>query len=146
MLLRHKPLFNGTLGDWNLPPVSFEIKEDMKPYHDRTQSHPTNTQSHTHGGDRSAMQNWGFEVATIIKVGIANLHNTPKGWHSLYNFWFQGTKSMHSLEPNPIPKISMTLLQELEGFTYVTALDLNMGYYTIWLDAQASEMCTIIFS
>ncbi len=86
MLLRHKPLFNGTLGDWNLPPVSFEIKEDMKPYHDRTQSHPTNTQSHTHGGDRSAMQNWGFEVATIIKVGIANLHNTPKGWHSLYNF------------------------------------------------------------
>jgi hypothetical protein len=31
MLLKHKPLFNGTLGDWNLLPVSFEIKEDMKP-------------------------------------------------------------------------------------------------------------------
>ncbi len=28
----------------------------------------------------------------------------------------------------PIPKIS-TILQELEGFTYATALDLNMGYY-----------------
>ncbi len=27
MLLRFEPLFNGTLGDWNLPPVSFEIKE-----------------------------------------------------------------------------------------------------------------------
>ncbi len=25
------------------------------------------------------------------------------------------------------------------------ALDLNMGYYTIRLDAQESEMCTIIF-
>ncbi len=36
-------------------------------------------------------------------------------------------------------------LQELEGFTYVTALDLNMGYYTIRLDAEASEMCTFIF-
>jgi hypothetical protein len=36
-------------------------------------------------------------------------------------------------------------LQELEGFTYATALDLNMGYYTSRLDAQASEMCTIIF-
>ncbi len=33
MLLRFDPLFDGTLGDWNLPPVSFEIKEDMKPYH-----------------------------------------------------------------------------------------------------------------
>ncbi len=41
-------------------------------------------------------------------------------------------------------KISTTL-QELEGFTYVTALDLNMGYCTIRLDAEASEMCTIIF-
>jgi hypothetical protein len=37
------------------------------------------------------------------------------------------------------------LLQELEGFTYATALDLNMGYYTIRLDPTASKMCTIIF-
>ncbi len=47
-------------------------------------------------------------------------------------------------KPYPIPKIS-TILQELEGFTYATALDLNMGYYTIRLDPTASERCTIIF-
>jgi hypothetical protein len=47
-------------------------------------------------------------------------------------------------KPYPIPKIS-TILQELEGFTYATVLDLNMGYYTIRLDPTASEMCTIIF-
>ena len=41
-------------------------------------------------------------------------------------------------------KIS-TVLQELEGFTYATALDLNMGYYTIGLDPDASKICTIIF-
>ena len=46
--------------------------------------------------------------------------------------------------PYPIPKIS-TMLQELEGFTYATALDLNMGYYTIRLDPSAVEMFTIIF-
>ncbi len=33
-------------------------------------------------------------------------------------------------KPYPIPKISTTL-QEMEGFSYATALDLNMGYYTI---------------
>ena len=44
----------------------------------------------------------------------------------------------------PNPKIS-TMLQELEGFPYVTALDLNMGYYTIRLGPAASEMSTIIF-
>jgi hypothetical protein len=37
------------------------------------------------------------------------------------------------------------ILQELEGFTYATALDLNMGHYTIQLDPTASKMCTIIF-
>jgi hypothetical protein len=37
------------------------------------------------------------------------------------------------------------ILQELEGFIYATALDLNTGYYTIRLDPTASEMCTIIF-
>ena len=37
------------------------------------------------------------------------------------------------------------MLQELEGFTFATALDLNMGYYTIRLDPDASKICTIIF-
>ena len=47
-------------------------------------------------------------------------------------------------KPFPIPKIS-TVLQELEGFTFATALDLNMGYYTIRLDPNASRICTVIF-
>ena len=46
--------------------------------------------------------------------------------------------------PFLIPKISTTL-QELEGFTYATALDLNMGYYTVRLDPKAVKMFTIIF-
>jgi hypothetical protein len=36
-------------------------------------------------------------------------------------------------KPFPIPKIS-TVLQEIDGFSFATALDLNMGYYTIRLD------------
>jgi hypothetical protein len=36
LLLKYEELFDGMLGDWNLPPVSFEIKEEgMKPYHGR---------------------------------------------------------------------------------------------------------------
>ncbi len=46
-------------------------------------------------------------------------------------------------KPYPIPKIS-TILQELEGFTYATALDLIIGCYTIRLDPTAFIMCTII--
>jgi hypothetical protein len=47
-------------------------------------------------------------------------------------------------KPVPIPKIS-SILQELEGFTYATALALNMGYYTIRLDPDAAKNWTIIF-
>ncbi len=47
-------------------------------------------------------------------------------------------------KPYPIPKISTTL-QELEGFTYSTTLELSMGYYRIRLDPTATKMCTIIF-
>ena len=37
------------------------------------------------------------------------------------------------------------VLQELEGFSFATALDLSMGYYIIRLDPDASNICTIIF-
>jgi hypothetical protein len=47
-------------------------------------------------------------------------------------------------KPFPISKLSM-VLQELEGFSFATALDLNMGYYTTRLDPDASKICTIIF-
>ncbi len=33
--LKYEELFDGTPGDWKLPPVSFELKEGAKPYHGR---------------------------------------------------------------------------------------------------------------
>ncbi len=62
----------------------------------------------------------------------------------MYNIRFQGTQQAIVRKLHPIPKISTTL-QELEGFTYATTLDLNMGYYIIRLDPTAAETCTIIF-
>eukprot|EP00957_Ditylum_brightwellii_P157252 11968040-Ditylum_brightwellii.AAC.1 len=35
-------------------------------------------------------------------------------------------------------------MQKLQGFMYTTALDLNMGNYTICLDPDAQKICTII--
>jgi hypothetical protein len=46
--------------------------------------------------------------------------------------------------PFPISNKS-TVLQEIEGFSFASALDLYMGYYTIRLDPDASKICTIIF-
>jgi hypothetical protein len=34
----------------------------------------------------------------------------------------------------------------MEGFTFASVLDLNMGYYHIKLDDDAQELCKIVFS
>ena len=47
-------------------------------------------------------------------------------------------------KPFPLPKITV-MLQEVDGFTYATSLDLNMGYYTIRLDPDSQKICTVIF-
>jgi hypothetical protein len=68
----------------------------------------------------------------------------------LSNFWEVNKRLVR--KPFLIPKISTVLqesegftfataldLQESEGFTFATALDLIMGYYTIRLDPDASK-------
>jgi hypothetical protein len=35
LLLKFEQLFEGTLGEWNLPPVSIQLKEGAKPFHGR---------------------------------------------------------------------------------------------------------------
>ena len=46
-------------------------------------------------------------------------------------------------KPFPIPKIQ-DMLQKLRGFRWVTSFDLNMGYYHIKLDSDASQLCTVV--
>jgi dihydroorotate dehydrogenase len=37
------------------------------------------------------------------------------------------------------------MIRSMEGFTFASALNLNMGYYHIKLDADAQKLCTIVF-
>jgi hypothetical protein len=144
VLLKFKPLFDGALSDWKLPPVSFELKEGMKPYHGRP--YPIR---HKH---KAVLMK---EIKWLCDIGV--LEWQPSSRWALLTFIipkkdstvctisdFRELNKRIVRKPYPIPKISK-ILQELECFTYATALDLNMGYYTIRLDPMASEMCTIIF-
>ena len=36
------------------------------------------------------------------------------------------------------------MMQQLEGFQFATALDLNIGYFTIQLDAKSKDITTIV--
>jgi hypothetical protein len=144
VLLKFKLLFDGTLGDWKLPPVSFELKEGMQPYHGRPYPIP-----HKH---KAVLMK---EIKRLYDIGVLEWQPSSR-WVSPTFIIPKEDSTVRTIsdfrvlnkrivrKPYPIPKISM-IVQKLEGFTYDTALDLNMGYYTIRLDPTASEMCTIIF-
>jgi hypothetical protein len=135
VLLKFESLFNGTLGDWNSTPVSFELKEGMKPYHGRPYPIP-------HKYKAVLMK----EIKWLCDIGVLEWQPSSR-WasptfiipkkdstvpvHTISDFRELNKRIVR--KPYPIPKFSM-ILQELEGFTYATALDLNMGYYTIRLD------------
>jgi hypothetical protein len=141
LLLKYEELFDGMLRDWKLPPVSIELTEGAKLYHGRPYTIPKIHKA-------TLMK----EIDCLIAIGVLKWQPSSK-WaspsfiilkkdHTISDFRELNKRIVR--KPYPIPKISTTL-QELEGFTYATTLDLNMGYYTIRLDPTAAEMCTIIF-
>jgi hypothetical protein len=144
LLLNYESLCDGTLGDWNRPPVSVEMKERAKPYHGRPypipQIHKATLMKEINRLEsigvlkRQSSSQWASPTFIIPKKDITV-------W-TLTNFRELNKRIVR--RPYPIPKISTTL-QELEGFTYATALDLNMGYYTIRLNRRVVKMFTIIF-
>jgi hypothetical protein len=144
LLRKYELLFDGPLCDWRTKPVSFQLREDISPYHDQAFPVPKihkdtiikEVERLRKLGvlERQQASEWALPLFVIPKR-----NNTA---HFLSNFWQVNKRLVR--KPFLIPKISM-VLQELEGFSFATALDLSMGCYTIRLDTDASKICTIIF-
>ncbi len=147
LLLKCEELLFGMLSDCKLgklPPVSFELKEIVKSYHGRP--YPIR---------KIHKDTLIKKIDCMLVIGVLKWQPLSK-WASPSFIIpkkdltvctisdFRDLNKCIVRKPYPIPKISTTL-QELEGFTYATTLDLNMGYYTIRLDPTAAKMCTIIF-
>jgi hypothetical protein len=58
---------------------------------------------------------------------------------------FRKVNLLLKCHPFPIPKIgNADMIRSMEGFTFASEMDLNMGYYHIKLD-DAQKVCTIVF-
>ena len=136
--------FDSTLGDWKTKPVSFQLKEGSKPFHGRAfpvpKIHKEVLVKEIKRLCKLVVIERQQESEWALPSFIVPMKNGTVCFFS--NFWEVNKRIVRT--PFPIPKIS-TVLQELEGFSYATALDLNMGYYTIRLDPDSSKICTIIF-
>ena len=130
-------------GKWKGKPINFEVKPDAEPYHAKAYPIP-----------QSLEATMCTECECLCKVGVL-CHINHSEWVVPNFIKSEKNKSVHFLsdfrelnkrikqKPFPIPKIQ-DLLQKLEGFTYASSLDLNMGYYLIELTPNACRLCTIV--
>ena len=143
LLGKFEYLFGGTLRDFYTDPVKLEIKEGMSLMHSK-HSHIPHVHKETFYKifyrmepleilEKDSNAQWASPTFIIPKSNVTV--------QIVSDFSKVNTKLVH--KPFPIPNIS-GFMQELEGFQYETALDLNMGYYTIWLDPGSQGICTSI--
>jgi hypothetical protein len=111
LLTKYEDLFDGTLGDWNTEPVSFELKEGAKPYHGRAYPVP-----HAHKETLTK------ELTRLCELGV--LEWQPESEWASPSFIvpkkdqtvrflsdFREVNKRIVRKPFPLPKIS-TVLQE----------------------------------
>ena len=143
MLYRFESLFEGKLGLWDTPPVTLELEEGAKPFHACAFPIP-----HIHEATIRK------EVERLCKEDVlakdsdsewaAPTFIIPKKEGTVrFVTDFRQLNTALKRKPFPIPNIQ-DILQKIGGFTYATALDLNMGYYNIRLDPTAASLCTLI--
>lgn len=144
LLVKYESLFDGTLGKWTGRPYDIKLRPDATPYHARPFPVP-----------RAYEKTLRTEIERLVNIGVLKKVNRsewaapsfiiPKkdGTVRFINDFRELNKRIQRL-PYPIPKIQDILLK-LEGFTYATSLDLNMGYYHIRLSPESTKLCTLIF-
>jgi len=143
LLGKYEDLFDGTLGDFDTDPISLEIKPGMNPVHSKPFPIP-HIRKETFYKELCRMEALGILKKDSNSQWASPTFIIPKSngtVRMVSDFRKVNTKLVR--RPYPIPKIS-GIMQELEGFQFATALDLNMGYYTIRLDPGSQDICTII--
>ena len=119
-------LFDGTLGDWNTEPVSFDLKEGSKPYHGR--AYPI-AQKHNTAVKKEVKRLCEIEVLEwwpASEWAAPSFIQPKKNGEVCFLTDFGEVNKRLVRKPFPLAKIQQ-VLQELEGFRFATALDLNMG-------------------
>jgi hypothetical protein len=144
LLQRHEEIFEGKLGEWKGEYVHFDLKPDAKPWRGRPFQVP-----------RIHRDTIKTEINRLVEIGVLErIEASEWGSPSFIIPKKQGTVRFLTdfrqlnkrlvRKPYPLPKIS-DMLQNIEGFRWASAIDLNMGYYSLRLDLATSNICTIVF-
>jgi hypothetical protein len=145
VLQKYELLFDGTLGEFNMAPISLSLIESGSKL-----VHALPYTVH-----RSVEQQLRKEIARLVEIGVLEEDYTSEWASPTFAIAkkngtirvvsdFRKLNSLLQLHPFLIPKIG-DMIRSIEGCTFATALDLNLGCYHIKLDKDAQKLCTIIF-
>lgn len=147
LLTRYEGMFQGKLGKWVGEEVHFDLKDGEQPWQGRPYPVP-----------RIHKETLKKEVDRLVEIGVLEKISGEEcgGWASpsfiiakpngqvRFLTDFREVNKRIVRKPFPLPKIGETL-QQMEGFTYASAVDMNMGYYHLTLDLATREICSLIF-
>jgi Reverse transcriptase (RNA-dependent DNA polymerase) len=144
VLKKHAFLFSGKLGKLPGKPVHLELTDPtVKPYHGKAYQVP-----------RSLLPLLKTEVDRLCKIGVLRCNNdsrlaaqgfgVPKKNNQIrFVTDFRMLNRHLSRCPFPLPSIQ-EIMRNIDGLTFVSVLDLNMGFWTIELDEASRSLTTVI--
>jgi hypothetical protein len=136
LLQNYEHFFYGTLGEFNMDHIALHfIDKGVKPVPARPYT-----------VSRAVEQQLSTEIARLYDIGVLEEVYTSEWASTTFAIPivsdFRKLNSLLKYHPFPTPKIE-DMIRSMERFTFAGALDLNMGYYQIKLDADAQRLCTI---
>ena len=137
-------VFNGQLGTLPGRPIELYLKEDnVKPFHGRAFAIPK-VHEQLMKDEIKRLEGLGVLVRVNDSEWAAPSFGIPKknGQIRFVSDFRQLNKFLRRL-PFPLPN-AQELFRTIDGFSYCTTMDLNMGFWAIRLSPRAQRLCTIV--
>jgi len=144
VLREFNELFEGRVGTYTDLEIEFELKPNAKPYYGRPYNVPVSQLPLCKAAIKEMINNGVLREVHEDTEWAAPTFFVPKktpGVRTVSDF--RALNSMIKRSPWPMPS-TRTLLHQIGGMTYVTALDQIMSYYTMNMSKKVWEYLTII--
>jgi hypothetical protein len=140
LLQKYEHLFDGALGEFNMKPISLQLMHpNCKPIHARVYTVPRSVEQQLQQSKEIVR----LKDIVVLEEDYSSEWASPSFANPKKNGTIRVVTDFRKLNlflkhpsyPFPIPKIgNIDMMCSVEGFTFASALDLNMGYYYIKLD------------
>ncbi|MGH7954793.1 MAG: reverse transcriptase family protein, partial [Gloeomargaritales cyanobacterium] len=143
LLQKYSKIFDGTLGKYPHEQVHLKLKPNSKPIHAKPYSVPRIHQSAFRNEIDRLVELDVLEKATGLQWASPAFIIPKRDGSARFIADFRALNLNLERDLCPLPDMRQ-IIQEQAKFTYITKLDLSMGYFHLELDPESSKICTIV--